>query len=76
MRRIYSLSDQGLADAPEQGSEAWPGRVGRITGSKPSDLYFNFKEESDWDILLGNGLETVTKNLMTCPNQGWHGVKT
>ena len=54
MRRIYSLSDQGLADAPEQGSEAWlAGRVGRITGSKPSDLYFNFKEPSDWDILLG-----------------------
>lgn len=53
MRNIYSLKDQGIADAPEQGSEAWlAGRVGRITGSKPSDLYFNFKQESDWDSIL------------------------
>lgn len=53
MRNIYSLSDQGLMDAPEQGSEAWlAGRVGRITGSKPGDLYFNFKQESDWDDIL------------------------
>jgi len=53
MRNIYSLQDQGLADAPEQGSEAWlAGRVGRITGSKPGDLYFNFKQESDWDDIL------------------------
>ena len=53
MRNIYSLKDQGLAAAPEQGSEAWlAGRVGRITGSKPGDLYFNFKQESDWDDIL------------------------
>lgn len=53
MRNIYSLQDQGLADAPEQGSEEWlAGRVGRITGSKPGDLYFNFKQESDWDTIL------------------------
>ena len=53
MRNIYSLKEQGLGDAPEQGSEAWlAGRVGRITGSKPSDLYFNFKQESDWDDIL------------------------
>lgn len=53
MRNIYSLRDQGLTDAPEQGSEAWlAGRVGRITGSKPGDLYFNFKQESDWDTIL------------------------
>lgn len=53
MRNIYSLKDQGLDDAPEQGSEAWlAGRVGRITGSKPGDLYFNFKQESDWQTIL------------------------
>ncbi len=53
MRNIYSLQDQGLGAAPEQGSEAWlAGRVGRITGSKPGDLYFNFKQESDWDEIL------------------------
>ena len=52
-RNIYSLRDQGLEDAPEQGTEAWlAGRVGRITGSKPGDLYFNFKQESDWDEIL------------------------
>jgi len=52
-RNIYSLQEQGLADAPEQGTEAWlAGRVGRITGSKPGDLYFNFKQESDWDDIL------------------------
>lgn len=53
MRNIYSLQDQGLEDAPEQGSDAWlAGRVGRITGSKPGDLFFNFKQESDWDEIL------------------------
>lgn len=52
MNRIYSLSDQGLTQ-PEQGSQEWlDGRKGRITGSKPSDLYFNFKQESDWDEIL------------------------
>lgn len=53
MRNIYSLADQGLADAHEQGSEAWlAGRMGRITGSKPSDLSFDFKQASDWDKIL------------------------
>ncbi len=53
MRNIYSLAEQGLAAAPEQGTEAWlAGRVGRITGSKPGDLYFNFKQEADWDEIL------------------------
>lgn len=53
IRNIYSLQDQGLGAAPEQGSAEWlAGRVGRITGSKPGDLYFNFKQESDWDEIL------------------------
>ena len=53
MRNIYLLAEQGLAAAPEQGTEAWlAGRVGRITGSKPGDLYFNFKQEADWDEIL------------------------
>jgi len=53
IRNIYSLNDQGLSAAAEQGSDAWlAGRVGRITGSKPGDLYFNFKQESDWDAIL------------------------
>jgi hypothetical protein len=52
MRKIYSLSDQGLS-MPEQGTQEWlDGRKGRITGSKPGDLYFNFKQESDWDDIL------------------------
>ena len=53
IRNIYSLKDQGLQASPEQGSQEWlDGRLGRITGSKPSDLYFNFKVESDWDEIL------------------------
>ena len=53
IRNIYSLKDQGLQASPEQGSQEWlDGRKGRITGSKPSDLYFNFKQESDWDDIL------------------------
>jgi hypothetical protein len=52
-RNFHSLKDQGLANAHEQGSQAWlDGRKGRITGSKPSTLFFNFKEEKDWDIIL------------------------
>ena len=52
MSRIYSLLDQGLTN-PEQGTQEWlDGRKGRITGSKPGDLYFNFKQESDWDEIL------------------------
>lgn len=53
MRNIYSLDSQGLS-MPEQGSQEWlNGRKGRITGSKPSSLFFEFKQESDWDELLG-----------------------
>ena len=52
-RNFHSLKDQGLDNAHEQGSQAWlDGRKGRITGSKPSTLFFNFKEEKDWDIIL------------------------
>ena len=52
MRKIYSLSDQGLS-MPEQGTEEWlKGREGRITGSKGGDLFFEFKQESDWDVIL------------------------
>jgi len=52
-RNFHTLKDQGLANAHEQGSQAWlDGRKGRITGSKPSTLFFNFKEEKDWDIIL------------------------
>ena len=52
MYNIYSLSDQGLS-MPEQGTEEWlKGREGRITGSKGGDLFFNFKQESDWDTIL------------------------
>lgn len=72
MRNIYSLKDQGLEAEPEQGSEAWlAGRVGRITGSKPSDLYFNFKQEADWDDILSKWFgdtreefDQVAKNRM------------
>jgi len=52
-RNIYSLSDQKLQDMPEQGSDAWLSlRKGKVTGSKPGDLFFNFKQESDWDEIL------------------------
>ena len=52
-RNFHTLKDQGLANAHEQGSQAWlDGRKGRITGSKPSTLFFNFKEEKDWDTIL------------------------
>lgn len=52
MRRIWTLQDQGLT-APEQGTQAWlDQREGRITGSKPSNLFFQFKTESDWDEIL------------------------
>lgn len=52
MSRIYSLKDQGIRE-PEQGSQEWlDGRKGKITGSKPADLYFSFKKPEDWDIIL------------------------
>ena len=52
MRNIYSLESQGLR-MPEQGTQEWlDGRKGRITGSKPSSLWFSFKQESDWDEIL------------------------
>lgn len=64
IRNIYSLQDQGIADAPEQGSEAWlAGRIGRITGSKPSDLFFNFKQESDWDVILEKWFGTTVEDF-------------
>lgn len=38
---------------PEQGSDDWLAlRKGKVTGSKPGDLFFNFKEEGDWDTIL------------------------
>ena len=50
--RFHSLADQGLS-MPEQGTQAWlDGRKGKITGSKPSSLFFDFKQESDWDTIL------------------------
>ena len=50
-RNFHTLKDQGLAEAPEQGSQAWlDGRKGRITGSKSGDLFFNFKKEEDCRI--------------------------
>ena len=50
--RFHSIAAQGLS-VPEQGSQEWlDGRKGRITGSKPGDLFFNFKQESDWDEIL------------------------
>ena len=62
IRNIYSLSDQGLEASPEQGSAAWlAGRIGRITGSKPADLYFNFKKESDWDSILEKWFGTTVE---------------
>ena len=64
IRNIYSLKDQGLGEAPEQGSDAWlAGRMGRITGSKPSDLFFNFKQESDWDIILEKWFGTTVEDF-------------
>ena len=52
-RNFHTLKDQGLAEAPEQGSQEWlEGRKGRITGSKSGDLFFNFKKEEDWDVIL------------------------
>jgi hypothetical protein len=58
------LIDQGLGEAPEQGSDAWlAGRVGRITGSKPSDLFFNFKQESDWDAILEKWFGTTVEDF-------------
>lgn len=52
MSRIYSLSEQGLS-SPEQGSQEWlDGRKGRITGSKPAALFFEFKKSEDWDLIL------------------------
>jgi len=50
--RFHSIADQGL-HMPEQGTQEWlDGRKGRITGSKPSSLFFDFKQESDWDEIL------------------------
>jgi hypothetical protein len=52
MRRIWTLQDQHLT-SPEQGSDAWlEQRKGRITGSKPSNLFFQFKSPEDWDAIL------------------------
>lgn len=63
MSRIYSLSDQGLS-MPEQGTQEWlDGRKGRITGSKPGDLYFNFKQESDWDEILEKWFGDAVENF-------------
>jgi len=63
MSKIYSLSEQGLS-APEQGSAEWlEGRKGKITGSKPSDLYFNFKQESDWDEILDKWFGDSVENF-------------
>jgi len=63
MSRIYSLADQGLT-APEQGTQEWlDGRKGRITGSKPGDLYFNFKQESDWDEILDKWFGDTVENF-------------
>ena len=64
IRNIYSLKDQGLQASPEQGSQEWlDGRKGRITGSKPSDLYFNFKQESDWDDILEKWFGVTVENF-------------
>jgi len=50
--RFHSLADQGLS-MPVQGTQEWlDGRKGRITGSKPSSLFFDLKQESDWDDIL------------------------
>jgi hypothetical protein len=63
MSRIYSLADQGLT-APEQGTQEWlDGRKGRITGSKPGDLYFNFKQESDWNEILDKWFGDTVENF-------------
>ena len=63
MRRIYSLSDQGLS-MPEQGTQEWlDGRKGRITGSKPGNLFFNFKQESDWDEILEKWFGDAVENF-------------
>jgi len=49
---FHSIAAQGLSK-PEQGTQAWlDGRKGRITGSKPGNLFFDFKQESDWDEIL------------------------
>lgn len=49
---FHSLASQGLS-MPEQGTQEWlDGRKGRITGSKPSSLFFDFKQPSDWDAIL------------------------
>lgn len=63
MSRIYSLAQQGLS-APIQGSDEWlAGRKGRITGSKNGDLYFNFKQESDWDDILEKWFGDTVENF-------------
>lgn len=50
--RFHTLADQGLS-MPEQGTQEWlDGRKGKITGSKPSSLFFDFKQPSDWDMIL------------------------
>ena len=52
MQRIFSIDDQKL-DAPDQGTDAWKALLkGRITGSKPSSLFFEFKRPDDWDAIL------------------------
>ena len=50
---IYNLADRGLKEDFEQGSAEWLElRKRYITGSKPGDLYFNFKSPKDWDSIL------------------------
>ena len=63
MRNIYSLESQGLR-MPEQGSQEWlDGRKGRITGSKPSSLFFSFKTESDWDDIWNKWFSDVPEQF-------------
>jgi len=61
--RFHSLANQGLS-MPEQGSQEWlDGRKGRITGSKPSSLFFDFKQESDWDEILEKWFGDTTEQF-------------
>ena len=63
LKNKFSLADQGLS-MPEQGSAEWlAGRVGRITGSKGGDLFFDFKQESDWDKILAKWFEDTPQHF-------------
>lgn len=73
MYNIYSLSDQNISE-PEQGTEEWlKGRQGKITGSKGGDLFFNFKQESDWDDILSKwfGTEQETFDAVARRRMDW-----